>query len=206
MLPQNLGRGDALLVVDVQNDFCPGGALPVPRGDQVVPVLNEWIAHFAQQNLLILFSRCWHPPDHISFVTRGGPWPVHCVRGTYGARFHRSLTIAPGTVIVSKGQQPDQEQYSGLEVAGLVEKLRHAGIKRLWMGGLALDVCVRASALQAVHSGFETHLLRDASRAVETEPGDGDRTVLELHNEGVVIEDSRLAYPGEPGYAHLPSR
>src|SRR2546423_13289895 len=126
-------QGDALLVVDVQNDFCPGGALAVREGDQVIPVLNRWIENAQRQNIPIFASRDWHPAEHISFKKRGGPWPPHCVQDTSGAAFHRDLQLPGNVQIVSKGYDRNEDSYSAFGGTDLHEKLKRAGIKRLWI-------------------------------------------------------------------------
>src|SRR5690606_28729070 len=125
----------------------------------------------------IVASRDWHPADHCSFGERGGPWPVHCVAGTPGARLHPGLRLPEGAWIVDKGADRNREQYSALDRTGLAERLRAAGVRRLWIGGLALDYCVRASVLDALQEGFEVRVIRDAARAVEREPGDAERAI-----------------------------
>ena len=140
---------DALLIVDVQNDFCAGGALAVPDGDAVAPVLNDWIAAAQAAGAPVFASRDWHPADHISFQAQGGPWPPHCVQGTSGAAFHPGLRLPADVGVVSKGTEPDVEGYSAFERTDFAERLRAAGVRRLWVGGLARDYCVRASVLDA---------------------------------------------------------
>src|SRR5262245_35025122 len=130
-------QGDALLIVDVQNDFCPDGALGVAEGDRVVPVLNRWIAEAHHQHIPIYASRDWHPTGHVSFKERGGPWPPHCVQGTSGAQFHRDLRLPDNAQIISKGYELNRDSYSAFGGTGLLEKLRSARVKRLWIGGLA---------------------------------------------------------------------
>src|SRR6516162_7678685 len=127
----------ALIVVDVQNDFLPGGALAVPHGDEVIPVLNRYIAEFEQQKLPIFATRDWHPPNHCSFRTQGGPWPVHCVVGTPGAEFPASLQLPPSAIVVLKPSIPDKETYSGFEGIALEQQLRGASVECLYVGGLA---------------------------------------------------------------------
>ncbi len=180
--------GDALLIVDVQNDFCPGGALPVPDGDTIVAVLNEWIAAASQTNVPVYASRDWHPSDHMSFARRGGPWPVHCVRDTPGAALRSDLQLPDDAVIIDKGIDPADEAYSAFANTDLAERLGQAGVKRLRVGGLALDYCVRASVLDALKEGFAVHLIADATRAVNVEPSDGDKALDEMREAGVIIE------------------
>ena len=184
-----LQEGDALLVVDVQNDFCPGGRLAVEGGDDVVPVLNEWIEAARSRNLPVFASRDWHPSEHVSFDFRGGEWPPHCVRETEGAAFHPELKIEGNAEIISKGMDPQRDQYSAFDDTGLAERLKELGVRRVWIGGLAEDVCVRATALDALRAGFDTHVLLDATRPVSPE---GHReAVEELGDAHVALEGSR---------------
>ena len=191
---------DALIVVDVQNDFCPGGALAVPEGDRVVPVLN---ALLRRAGLLAVATRDWHPPDHCSFVTQGGPWPVHCVAGTPGAEFHAALEKSRiEHLITNKATTRDQEAYSGFQGTDLADLLHGRGIRRLLVGGLATDYCVKATALDGRKEGFEVYLLTDASRAVDVQPGDGDRAIAEMRAAGVnPLKSTDLEFP-----ASTPSR
>ena len=182
-----LRPGDAILVVDVQVDFCPGGSLPVNGGDQVVPVLNRWLEAARAQAIPVYASRDWHPPGHISFEERGGPWPPHCVQESPGARYHPQLGLPDGAVEIRKGVHPDRDQYSAFEQTGLAEKMRERGIRRLWVGGLAQDVCVRASVLDGLEQGFEVHLIAAATRPVEAEAGRG--ATLEMERAGAIIEE-----------------
>jgi nicotinamidase/pyrazinamidase len=174
---------EALIIVDVQNDFSPGGALAVPDGDAVVAPLTA----LAGRLPFVVATRDWHPPDHGSFREHGGPWPVHCVQGTPGAELHPGLGRARIDLVVDKGQTREREGYSGFEDTGLEQVLRERGVDTVHVGGLALDYCVRATALDARRAGFEVVLHRDATRAVDVEPGDGDRAVAELERAGVAI-------------------
>ena len=193
-MPEPLQAGDGLLIVDVQNDFCPGGALPVPEGDAVVPVLNTWIRAARDAGVPVYASRDWHPPDHISFQPRGGPWPPHCIQDTPGAAFHPDLELPADAVIISKGQSPERDQYSAFDGTGLGQRLQKAGIKRLWVGGLAQDVCVRASVIDGAREGFAVHLIRPATRPVEAQGGDGDRALEDMQEAGAIVETQ-----AEPG-------
>ena len=166
-----LQRGDALIVVDVQRDFCPGGALPIERGDEIVPILNRWIAAAADSHVPIYLSRDWHPAGHLSFVASGGRWPIHCLQDSDGARFHPDLTVPASAVKVTKGVRFDQDQYSAFDQTGLAKELRAKGIRRVWIGGLAQDVCVRATVLEAVREGFDTIVIADATRPVTSAGG-----------------------------------
>lgn len=185
-MPVKVGKGDALVVVDVQRDFLPGGALPVPRGDEVVPVLNRYIELFTGKGLPVVFTRDWHPADHVSFKGRGGHWPPHCVQGTPGAEFAPGLTVPEGAIIVSKATSRDKEAYSGFDGTDLHEKLQEFGIKRIFVGGLATDYCVKATVLDGLKLGYEVYLLSDAVRGVDVNPGDSDRAIEEMASAGAV--------------------
>ncbi|HET9981476.1 MAG TPA: nicotinamidase [Ktedonobacterales bacterium] len=176
---------DALIVVDVQNDFCPGGALAVPEGDAVIPVLNEYMSRASDAGILIFASRDWHPQVTRHFAAQGGPWPPHCVQETRGAEFHPDLRLPPGTVVVSKGMSAEDQGYSALEAVlpdgqPLADALRADGVTHVYVGGLATDYCVRATVLDALKEGFTTSVLVDASRPVEVQPGDGERALNEM--------------------------
>lgn len=174
---------EALIVVDVQNDFCPGGALAVPEGDAVVELVN----HLAERFPYVIATRDWHPPDHGSFVPMGGPWPVHCVRDTPGAQLHPGLDRSQIDTVLDKGQMPDRDGYSAFEDTGLERALRERDIDTIHVVGLALDVCVKATALQAKRAGFKAVVLLAATRAVE--PDDAERAVGELRAAGVEVVD-----------------
>lgn len=188
MRDQPLSAGDAVLAVDVQNDFCPGGALEVPGGDEVVAVLNNWMKAAADANLPVIASRDWHTLDHVSFKPQGGPWPEHCVQDTPGAAFHPDLRLPSGTVVVSKGTAFDRDAYSAFDGTGLAGYLRRRGVRRLWVGGLAEDVCVFHTVRDACGEGFETHLIQEATRPVFP---DRESQVLEdLRAVGVRVEEA----------------
>ncbi len=180
-----LNSSDALLVVDVQNDFCPGGALPVEEGDQVVGILNEWIQAAVRGGVPVYFSRDWHPREHPSFRHRGGEWPVHCLQDSEGARFHPDLSVPGDAIIVTKGTRFDQDQYSAFDQTGLAEELQRRKVRRVVIGGLAEDVCVRASALEARKAGLEVALIREACRPVA--PAGGAEAIDEMRGAGVAI-------------------
>lgn len=175
----------ALLLVDVQNDFCPGGALPVPGGDDVVAPLNEAMAEAQRDGAVIIASRDWHPVSHCSFAPQGGPWPDHCVQDTRGAAFHPALALPEDAVIVSKGCAFDRDAYSAFDGTGLAGFLASRGVRRVIIGGLALDVCVRATALDACRAGLETVVLESATRAVD--PAATGRVLDELREAGARI-------------------
>ncbi|HEX6349518.1 MAG TPA: nicotinamidase [Candidatus Dormibacteraeota bacterium] len=175
-----LGPGDALLIVDPQVDFCPGGTLAVPGGDAIFPALNR----AAGAAPLVVASRDWHPADHVSFQARGGPWPVHCQAGTPGAEFHPDLDSKRIGKVVSKGVDRDREAYSAFDGTGLADWLRERQVQRLVVGGLATDYCVRASVLDARREGFEVLVLEDGIGAVDVQPGDGEWALAEMREAG----------------------
>jgi len=174
---------DALIVVDVQNDFCPGGALAVAHGDEVIAPINR----LARDVELVVATRDWHPPDHRSFATEGGPWPVHCVRDGDGAQLHRGLDRARIDAVVDKGRARDEDGYSAFASTGLEELLHAHGITRVQVAGLALDYCVKETALDARRLGFDVVVHRDATRAVDVQGGDGGRALAELAAAGVEV-------------------
>ena len=178
---------DALLVVDPQLDFFPGGALAVPDGDAILPAVNRALREFAAAGLPIVVTRDWHPPDHCSFAGNGGQWPAHCVRGTAGAELHPGLDLPPVFALVQKATTRDRDAYSGFQGTGLDAVLRGPGVTRVVVCGLALDYCVRATCLDAAEAGFEVVLLVEGTRAVDVETGDGDRAIEELVAAGVEI-------------------
>ena len=181
-----LKSGDALLIVDVQKDFCPGGALPVDDGDKIVPVINSWITAAVAKDVPVYASRDWHPVGHISFQERGGPWPPHCIQDSDGAKFHPDLALPDSTVIVTKGVRFDQDQNSAFDQTGLGAQLRKDGIRRLWVAGLAEDVCVLATVLDGCREGFEVVLLEQATRPITPESGEQARR--QMHEAGARID------------------
>ncbi len=183
---QALRAGDALIVVDVQNDFCPGGRLPIDDGDAVVPVVNDWIAAARAASVPVFASRDWHPRGHVSFAEQDGPWPPHCLQDTEGAAFHPALRLPDDAVIVTKGVRFDHDQNSAFDETGLAAYLQRLGIARVWVVGLALDVCVAATALDARAAGFETHVVVAATRPVS--PEGGREALARLTNAGVHVE------------------
>jgi nicotinamidase/pyrazinamidase len=179
-----LGRTDALIIVDVQNCFCPGGELPVKEGDKVVPIINKYIHKFQKAGAKIYATRDWHPPDHKSFKEYGGIWPPHCLRGSKGAEFRSDLRLPEETTVISKGDKPSVEGYSGFDHTNLERKLKGDGVDRLFVGGLATDYCVKYTVLDAVEKSFETVLLVDAIKGVNRKPGDAERAVGEMVKKG----------------------
>ena len=177
---------EALLIVDLQRDFLPGGALGVRAGGEVVPVMNRYIALAAKRGMPIFASRDWHPPDHCSFRERGGPWPAHCVAATEGAQFAADLLLPADAVIVSKAVDAASEAYSAFEGTDLAKRLNALGVTRVWIGGLATDYCVLRTVLDARRHGFDVFLLEDAIRPVEVRAGDGARAVTTMREAGAV--------------------
>ncbi len=175
---------DALILVDVQRDFCPGGALPVNRGNEAVPVLNEWLKI---RKFLKIAPRDWHPPSHCSFKRNGGQRPDHCVQDTPGAQFHPDLHAQLIDVIVSKGTDPKKEAYSGFDAPELLIVLRTHDILRLWIGGLAVGHCLKATAMDARRYGFDVFVIEDAVRGLEVRPGDQERARRKMEEAGVVF-------------------
>lgn len=180
---------DALVIVDVQNDFCPGGALAVARGDEVVEPLNRLIERFSRAGLPIFATRDWHPERTSHFRDYGGVWPAHCVQGTKGAEFHPDLKLNENVVTLSKGMAADEDSYSGFQAVDqngtpLAELLRRAGVERIFVGGLATDYCVKQTVLDGLKQGFQVVLLDRAMRAVDLNPGDGDRAIAEMIQAG----------------------
>lgn len=175
-----LQPGDALLIVDVQYDFLPGGSLGIVGGDGVIAPLNGWIARFRSSNLPIVATRDWHPADHCSFAAQGGPWPLHCVAGTPGARFHADLALPEDVVLVSKATRRDAEAYSAFAGTDLDQRLRALGVLRLFIGGLATDYCVLNTVQDARRLGYASVVLVDCIRAVDARPGDGARALAAM--------------------------
>jgi nicotinamidase/pyrazinamidase len=179
----------ALLIVDVQNDFCPGGALAVPEGDKIVPALNKYIKIFSKNKLPIFASRDWHPKKTKHFKDFGGLWPKHCIQDTRGARFHDRLKLPEGTIILSKGMDPEEDSYSvfqavdqkGNEFLNLLKKLN---ITELYVGGLATDYCVKSSVLDALKLGFKVKLLVDAIKGVNLRPEDSQKAMEQMLKHG----------------------
>ena len=179
---------DALVIVDVQNDFCPGGALAVRGGDEVVPVLNRYIERFEKAGLPIFATRDWHPEKTKHFKAYGGQWPPHCIQGSEGAEFRSDLRLPKNAVIVTTGADPNEDGYSGFDGRGdggsLEEMLRRAGVQRVFVGGLATDYCVKETVLDGLKRGFNVVWLEDASRGVDVSPADSARAAAEMMARG----------------------
>lgn len=193
---------DALVIVDFQNDFTPGGAVPVPEGDRIAGPLNALLDRFD----LVVGTRDWHPEDHGSF--EGVPvdrdrwrgtdppsiWPVHCVQGTPGAELHPALDRAKVDVLVEKGQDPHSQGYSGFQDTRLGDLLRERGVDRVFVGGLATDYCVKNTVLDALGLGFQVTVVEDAVGGVDVEPGDSERAIEEMRAAGAdLVRSDELA-------------
>ena len=174
----------ALLVVDVQNDFCPGGSLAVAHGDEVVPPLNKLIDQFLEERKLVFKTRDWHPLTTKHFAQYGGIWPVHCVQNTKGAEFHPQLREDTRIRVISKGLG-DTDCYSGFDETDLAQQLYAEVIEEVLIGGLTTDYCVKTTALRAIKEGFKVKVLRSAIRAVNLQPDDGDHAIEEMRAAGV---------------------
>ena len=192
-----LRETDALIIVDVQNDFCPGGALAVAGGDRVAAVISGVAAKFRAAGARVYATQDWHPVRHSSFRDQGGPWPPHCVQGTKGAQFHPDLRLPPGTVIIRKGADPAVDAYSGFLDSTLEDSLRWAGARRVFVGGLATDYCVLNTVLDAAKLGFEVCVLSDAVAAVDVSPGDGDAALKLMQNAGAKVTTISEALTGD---------
>lgn len=176
----------ALIVVDVQNDFCPGGTLPVEHGDEVVEPLNQLMQEFLQSGAPVFKSRDWHPPQTKHFSDYGGTWPIHCVQNTRGAEFHPKLLDDKHIRVISKGLG-DEDSYSAFDGTDLALQLQRLGVEEVWVGGLATDYCVKNTVLDALKQGFRVKALKDAMRPVEIQPGDGERALDEMRQAGAEI-------------------
>jgi nicotinamidase/pyrazinamidase len=183
-------HGDALLVVDVQHDFLPGGALGIRDADAVVPILAALSRRWRALGLPVIASRDWHPPDHCSFHAQGGPWPRHCVAGTHGAAFHPGLALPDDVPVVSKATARDHEAYSAFDRTPLNAYLRAAGVRRLVVGGLTTEYCVRHTVDDARAGGYDVVVVEDAVRAVEARPGDGARALAAMRARGAHVVGS----------------
>ena len=177
----------ALIVVDVQNDFCPGGSLAVAHGDEVVPPLNKLMKEFLDRNEPVFKTRDWHPAKTKHFAAYGGAWPVHCVQGTPGAEFHPDLLDDPRITIVSKGIDESADGYSGFDGTNLAQILREQDVEAVWIGGLATDYCVKQTVLDARREGFDVNALGEAMRAVNINPDDGAKAIAEMRDAGAEI-------------------
>lgn len=195
----HLASSDALLIVDLQNDFLPGGSLGVPGGHAVLAPINRLAGLFARQGLPVYASRDWHPDNHCSFAARGGPWPPHCVAGTRGAVFSEALHLPADAVVVSKAETADVDAYSAFNGTQLADRLRTRGVRRVVVCGLATDYCVLNTALDARANGFEVLIVPEAMRAVEVQAGDGARALGRMRDAGaqpVRVDELEAAVAG----------
>jgi nicotinamidase/pyrazinamidase len=186
------GSDSALLIIDVQKDFCAGGALAVPEGDRVVPPLNRYIADAVRRGWPVYATRDWHPPVTKHFREYGGQWPPHCVQGSQGAAFHDDLQLPPSTIVISTGESPADDGYSAFEgrrsdSTALLDDLRQRGVRHLYVGGLATDYCVKHSVLDARRAGLEVTVLTDAIAGIDVKAGDSQRALDEMRAAGAQI-------------------
>ncbi|MGH9921004.1 MAG: nicotinamidase [Nitrososphaerales archaeon] len=174
----------AIIVVDVQRDFCPGGALPVARGDKIIPAVNELVSAFQRAGLPIFFTRDWHPKNHVSFKAQGGPWPPHCIQNTPGASFHPSLAIPSDAEVIDKGTLQAEDAYSGFQGTDLARKLRGLRVKQIYVAGLATDYCVKNTVIDGAAQGFETYVVADCVRGVNLKRTDSATAHREMRSHG----------------------
>ena len=186
----------ALIVVDVQNDFCPGGSLAVANGDEVVAPLNKLISEFLDCGEPVYRTRDWHPAQTKHFAAFGGTWPVHCVQETRGAEFHPDLSDDPRVTTISKGIDENADGYSGFDGTNLAQLLREEDVEEVWIGGLATDYCVKHTVLDALREGFEVKALAEAMRAVNVNPDDGAKAIEEMRKAGAEIVGNERAAAG----------
>jgi len=191
LLPQ---RGDALLIIHVQHDFLPGGALPVARGREVVDPLNAYSRAFARAGLPVVATRDWHPLNHCSFAAQGGQWPAHCVAGTAGAQFASGLVLPPDAVVVDQATDPRREAYSGFSGTSLNDELKHRNVHRLCVGGLATEYCVLHTVLDGLALGYAVVVLADAVRSLDVQPGDGASALETMRQAGAVFGQLEIAH------------
>lgn len=184
--------GDALLIVDMQYDFLPNGSLGIADSDKIIPIINRWVAAAEKAGIPVIFSRDWHPPHHISFKEQGGPWPVHCVQNTKGAKFHQDVTIPDNAIIVNKAFTQDKDVYSALEGVTdaegipLPDKLRQLNVKRIWVAGLAFDYCVHFSSLDARKLGYPVMVILPACRSISE--ATEQKSFREMADAGITLE------------------
>jgi nicotinamidase/pyrazinamidase len=182
----DIAETDALLVIDVQNDFCPGGALAVPDGDKVVRLVNLLMPNFDH----VFATQDFHPADHSSFTEQGGPWPVHCVQGTEGAGLHADLDVSSIDRIFQKGTDPATDGYSGFAGTNLADELHRLGVQRVFVAGLATDYCVKSTTIEAIDQGFDAVVIIDAIRAVNVKPRDGEDALADMEEAGAILVTS----------------
>jgi nicotinamidase/pyrazinamidase len=193
----NMRLKKALLVVDMQNDFCPAGALGVRQGDKIIPAINKYIRNFSKKGLPVFATRDWHPKETMHFKKFGGVWPVHCIRNAKGAEFHPRLKLPKEAILLYKGMDPKQDSYSAFQAEdangeSLFNLLKILGVKEIYLGGLATDYCVRFSARDAIRLGFKVRVLLDAIKGVNLRPCDSENAIKEMKEEGakfITLED-----------------
>ena len=188
----NIGSKDALIIADIQNDFLPGGTLGIKDSDEIIPILNEYAKIFKAAKSKIIASKDWHPPNHISFVTQGGPWKPHCIQNTKGAELSPTLKLPEGTLAILKATDPAEEAYSVFEGTGLGEQLRAQGITRIFIGGIATDYCILNSVLDARKFGLEAVVLMDGTRGINVKPGDVEKAIDMMRTNGakqIILSD-----------------
>jgi nicotinamidase/pyrazinamidase len=186
----------ALIVVDVQNDFCPGGSLAVSHGDEVVAPLNKLMKEFLDRGEAVYKTRDWHPEKTKHFATYGGTWPVHCVQNTGGAEFHPDLLNDPRITVISKGFDETSDGYSGFDGTQLAQLLRDEGVEEIWVGGLATDYCVKQTVVDGISNGFKVKALADTMRPVNVNPEDGSKALDEMAAAGAEIVGSKSKAAG----------
>ena len=191
-MQNELRSHDALIVTDIQNDFCSGGALAVQGSEEIIPILNAWIRQAVELRNPVFLTRDWHPVNHISFRDRGGPWPPHCIQNTRGADFHPELFVPASAVLINKAKGPDRESCSAFGDTLLTHYVRTLNVRRVWLGGLALDYCIEATALDARALGLEVNVLLDATRAVNVSRGDAERAIEKMKAAGVGVIQGAL--------------
>ena len=177
---------DALVIVDLQNDLCPGGALAVPDGDKIVPIINALIPRFDK----VFTTQDWHPADHISFEAQGGIWPPHCVVGAPGVDFHPGLKVE-GAIQIHEGEESDREAYSGFQSSDLEDQLKNRGVEQIFVCGLATDYCVKATVLDGIKSGFGLVVIADAIKGVDVKSWDSEAAIKSMKDAGATVTDSK---------------
>jgi len=182
----------ALVIVDLQNDFCPGGSLAVTDGDQILPAVNRLIKDFSIAKLPVFATRDWHPENHCSFIEQGGPWPPHCIQKTRGAEFHSDLLLPEDATIISKGDSMEKDAYSGFEDTSLLQQLREVEVNEIIVCGLATDYCVKATVLDGLEAGLDVTMTEDGVRGVNVNAGDDQKALDEMISAGAHIQTSAI--------------
>ena len=188
----------ALLLVDLQNDFFPGGALAVPGADILIPLINTYIKHFSRRGWAILATRDWHPANHTSFTDQQGSWPKHCVQGSRGAQFHSDLVLPPGMMVISKGTDPKKDARSGFDGTSLSDRLEDLNVQTVFVLGVSPNSCIKHTVLDGCHLGFQVVVLTDATRETNNKPDDSSHALREMADAGAFpanIGDIEMAAP-----------